>query len=233
MEDLTAEAQRSRPVICLVTDRRRLGPAADSESARILQLIELVGAAARAGVDLIQIRERDLDASPLARLVSRCLEASAGTDAKVVVNDRVDVALAAGAHGVHLRWDSIPIPSARKLGGSNLLVGRSVHSAGEAADTVGTDYLIMGTVFPSVSKPHERACHGVDELSRAVRRASVPVLAIGGVTLDRVAEVARAGAAGIAAIGLFCPPPATGWDEHLQSVVRDVRRAFDTRGAVP
>lgn len=222
-----------RPVICLVTDRRRLVPAADSEPARILHLIELVGAAARAGVDLIQIRERDLDAGPLSRLVSRCLEAAAGTPAQVVVNDRVDVALAAGAHGVHLRSDSIPTSSARELGRSNLLVGRSVHSAGEAAENLGSDYLIIGTIFPSMSKPHERACHGVDELSQAVRRASVPVLAIGGVTLDRVSEVARAGAAGIAAIGLFCPPPATGWDEHLQSVVRDVRRAFDTREAVP
>jgi thiamine-phosphate pyrophosphorylase len=221
-----------RPLICLVTDRRRIVSPPAGEPAGILHLIELVGAAARAGVNLIQIRERDLDAGPLCRLVSRCLEAAAGTSAKVIVNDRLDVALAARAHGVHLRSDSIPTPSVREIGGSNLLAGRSVHSADEAADISGIDYVIMGTIFPSISKPPERPCRGVDELSRAVRWASAPVLAIGGVTLDRVAEVARAGAAGIAGIGLFCPPPATGLDEHLQSIVRDVRRAFDTRTAV-
>lgn len=221
-----------RPVICLVTDRRRLVSAADGG---IFHLIELVGAAARAGVTLIQIRERDLEAGPLYALVSRCLAAVAGTSAQIVVNDRLDVALAAGAHGVHLRSDSMPTASARELGGPNLLVGRSVHSADEAADNPDgdyLDYLIIGTIFPSLSKSPDRVCHGVDELGRAVRRTPVPVLAIGGVTLDRAVDVARAGAAGIAGIGLFCPPPATGLDAHLQSIVRDVRRAFDTRTAV-
>lgn len=226
------EALGRRPILCLVTDRHRLVSAAVKEPAGILQVIELVGAAARAGVDLIQIRERDLEAGLLHGLVSRCMEAVAGTGAKVVVNDRLDVALAAGAYGVHLRSDSIPTDSARELAGPSLLVGRSVHSADEAADNADSDYVIMGTIFPSMSKAADRASLGVGELGQAVRRTSAPVLAIGGVTLERVADVARAGAAGIAGIGLFCPPPATTPDAHLQAVVRGVRRAFDTRQAV-
>ena len=97
-------------MICLVTDRRRLSIAADD----IDRLVDLVAAAARAGIDLIQIRERDLDARQLAALVRRCVDAVEGTGTKVLVNDRADVAIAAGAHGVHLRGDSIAAPAVRR-----------------------------------------------------------------------------------------------------------------------
>ena len=98
-------------MICLVTDRRRLSTGEDAAD----RLVDLVAAAARAGIDLIQIRERDLDARRLVALVKRCVAAARGTSTKVLVNDRADVADAAGAHGVHLRGDSIAATAIRSL----------------------------------------------------------------------------------------------------------------------
>jgi thiamine-phosphate diphosphorylase len=217
-------------MICLVTDRRRLSIAADD----IDRLVDLVAAAARAGIDLIQVRERDLGARQLAALVRRCVDAVEGTDTKVLVNDRIDVAIAAGAHGVHLRGDSISAPAVRSLIGDGALIGRSVHGAEEAGAVSlagGVDYLIFGTVYRSASKSAPHRVATLDELSGACH-AGVPVLAIGGITVERAAEAARAGAAGIAGIGLFVPPAGTSADRHLQNTAAELRRAFDTCEAV-
>src|SRR5688500_10156368 len=126
----------------MITDRTRL-PGGRSEA-----LIDRVAAAARAGVHLVQIRERDMNAAPLTRLVAACVAAVGGTRARVLVNDRIDVALAAGAHGVHLRADSIPARRARRIVPATFLIGRSVHSAAEGRqveDEGGVDYLLFGT----------------------------------------------------------------------------------------
>ena len=234
-------------MICLVSDRRRLSTGADD----VDRLVDLVAAAARAGVDLIQIRERDLDARRLAALVRRCVASAAGTSTKVLVNDRADVAMAAGAHGVHLRGDSCPAAAVRSLLGGGALIGRSVHSAPEAAavsQAGGVDYLIFGALYQTSSKDAGHPVATLDELSAACRAAAalkagttpvrsahfvgVPVLAIGGITTERAGDVARAGAAGIAGIGLFVPPAGTSADRHLQSTVAALRRAFDTCEAV-
>jgi thiamine-phosphate diphosphorylase len=219
-------------MICLVTDRHRL---TDGRGTGEDRLIELVAAAAAAGVDLIQIRERDLEGRHLTALVRRCVEAARGTDAKVLVNDRVDVALAAGAHGVHLRSDSIDAPAVRPLLPSGAMVGRSVHSAGEAATVSrrgGLDYLILGTVFRSASKSAGQSLLTLDELSAACRLSSIPILAIGGITVPGASEVRRTGAAGVAAIGVFIPPTGESPQCHVHTVVPALRRAFDTCGAV-
>ena len=218
-------------MICLVTDRRRLSIAADD----IDRLVDLVAAAARAGIDLIQIRERDLDGRQLAALVRRCVEVVEGTGTKVLVNDRADVAVAAGAHGVHLRGDSIAAAAVRSLIGDGALIGRSVHGAEEAGAVSragGVDYLIFGTLYHSASKSAPQRVATLHELS-VVCQAGSPVLAIGGITVERAAEAARAGAAGIAAIGLFVPPAGTSADRHLQNIANELRRAFDTCEAVP
>jgi thiamine-phosphate diphosphorylase len=217
-------------MICLVTDRRRLSTGTDASD----RLVDLVAAAARAGIDLIQIRERDLDARRLIALVRRCVEAAEGTSTKVLVNDRADVAVAAGAHGVHLRGDSIAAAAVRSLIGDGALIGRSVHGADEAravSDAGGVNYLIFGTLYPTASKKPAHPVTALDELSVACR-AGVPVLAIGGMTVERAAESARAGAAGIAGIGLFVPPAGTSADRHLQTITTELRRVFDTCGAV-
>jgi thiamine-phosphate diphosphorylase len=191
------------PVLCLVTDRRRFG--ASWERA----MLDRVHAAAVAGVHLVQIRERNLDGGPLMRLVSACLETVRGTHTRVVVNDRLDVALAARAHGVHLRSDSFAAPRVRSMAPSGFLIGRSVHSVAEAVsagEPGALDYLVFGTVFSSSSKPgHPPA--GLGELSAVVRASRVPVLAIGGVTADRIGDVMTAGAAGVAGITMFDTSP--------------------------
>jgi thiamine-phosphate diphosphorylase len=187
------------PVLCLITDRRRFGPQWENP------LVARVADAAREGVHLVQIRERDLDAGPLTRLVSACVSAVRGTRTRILVNDRLDVALAAGAHGLHLRADSFSAARARALTPSVFLIGRSIHSVTEArsaADEGGLDYLIFGTVFETVSKPGQ-APAGTAGLSAVAQATRLPLLAVGGVTADRMGEVMRAGACGAAAIGMF------------------------------
>ena len=205
----------------MVTDRARCG----GEDG----LVACVGRAAAVGVHLVQLREKDLEGRALQRLAARCVEAVRGTPTRVLVNDRLDVALAAGAHGVHLPSTGIPAARIRLLVGPGFLIGRSVHNVDEATRVVGAgglDYLVFGTVFASGSKPGISPA-GVDTLRAVASSVAVPVLAIGGVTLDRVPAVARNGAAGIAAIGLFADMAAHG-AERLQTMVQEASLAFDT-----
>jgi thiamine-phosphate pyrophosphorylase len=186
-------------------------------------MVERVSAASRAGVDLVQIRERDLDGGPLADLVRRCVRAVRSSRTRIIVNDRLDVALAAGAHGVHLRRDSFPASRVRTVVPRGFLVGRSVHdvaAARAATEAAGLDYLIFGSVFPTASKPG-RAASGVDELAAVAAVTPLPVLAVGGVTLERIPAVAKTGAMGLAAIGLFADSPL----ERLGEIVDRIRQS--------
>jgi thiamine-phosphate pyrophosphorylase len=212
--------------ICLVTDRRRRDPIAQARQA------------VEAGIDLIQIRERDLEAGALAALVRAVVGvaragATGGQGApeskttRVVVNDRLDVALACGADGVHLRGDSMAAAIVRLSTPQGFLVGRSVHTREQARDAGPVDYLIAGTVFRTESKQEDAPLIGLDGLTAIVRAASAPVLAIGGITVDRVGGVAATGAAGIAAIGLFAGA------EPLTSLVEAARMRFDTAKSAP
>jgi len=188
-----------------VTDRRRLaGAGAPLEGARTRLLTQLRDAVA-AGVDLIQVRERDLEAADLAALVGDAVTLTRGTRSRVVVNDRLDVALACGADGVHLRGDSISPADARRIVPQGFLIGRSVHAVDEVSVAEACDYLIAGTVFPSQSKDSGASLLGIDGLRAIVRAARAPVLAIGGVTAARFDEISATGAAGVAGIGLFLP----------------------------
>ena len=120
----------------------------------------------------------------------------------------------------------------RKLLGDSARIGRSIHSAAEAdaRNAAGVvDYYIFGTVYQSASKPPGHPLAALDELSAAARAAAgIPMLAIGGMTVERASEVARRGAAGIAAIGLFVPPSGASAEEHVRTIVAALRRAFDT-----
>jgi thiamine-phosphate pyrophosphorylase len=188
----------------MVTDRRRLGQHAEDA------LIRRVGIAARAGIHFIQIRERDMADGALFDLVQKAVAAVGRTRARVLVNDRVDVALAAGAHGVHLRGDSVPAPRVRTVTPPGFVLGRSVHTRDEVAalsaeDAV--DYLLFGTVFETASKPAQPAT-GVAGFANAASAAGrVPMLAVGGVTAENLARLAGSGCAGFAAIGLFSDGP--------------------------
>ena len=168
-------------------------------------IVSRVDAAVRAGVDLVQVRQPDAEGRALFNLVCRCVEVARGTRTRIVVNDRLDVALAAKADGVHLRASSMMASRVREVTGAGFLVGRSVHNAREAASVVregGLDYLVFGTTFPTDSKPGREAA-GIGALAEVVVSVSVPVLAIGGVTLDRIADLPTTGAAGFAAISFF------------------------------
>ena len=191
------------PAICLVTDRRRLSPSARTLAAELSALEVFVDEAIAAGVDLIQIRERDVPARELAAHVARLVGRSGSGPTRILVNDRIDVALTGGAHGVHLRSDAPDTGRVRPLVGP-AWIGRSHHDGDDEGRLSGTDFAIFGTVFATGSKPG-RPPAGVARLRDAATRLRVPVLAIGGITPASARECRQAGAAGVAAIGLFLP----------------------------
>jgi thiamine-phosphate pyrophosphorylase len=221
-----------RPILCLVTDRRRLAGADEAfETARV-RLGHLARAAVDAAIDFIQVRERDLETARLVDLVSDLVDIARGSTTRIIVNDRVDVALACGAGGVHLRSDSIAPAAARSMAsvaGSNVadfLVGRSVHGLAEAVEHApAVDYLIAGTMFPTISKPTADRLLGESGLRQIAAAVRVPILAIGGVTIERVPAIAATGASGVAGIGLFLPSAVS-----MQQVVAAVRAQFDRVG---
>jgi thiamine-phosphate diphosphorylase len=222
-----------RALICIVTDGERLASQRPGVPADDL-IVAQVRDAAAAGADLVQVREPGRDGAALLHLVEQCVAAAAGTGTRVVVNERLDVALAAGAAGVHLRSDSYAGERVRALAPRPFLVGRSVHGPRETAAVVAwgaLDYVIAGTMFASRSKPGQvpAGVAGLREIVAAAGRT--PVLAIGGVSIETAGEVAAAGAAGIAGIGVFMPSGGEG-DGGLAETVHRLRRAFDSgRGA--
>jgi thiamine-phosphate pyrophosphorylase len=168
-------------------------------------LLARIAAAARAGVNMIQIREKDLPAKELVTLVSGALDAARGTATRILVNDRLDVAMALGADGVHLGSESLPVREARRIAPSGFLVGASCHSIGEAlaAESEGAGYILLGPIFATPSKVRYGPPLGLEKLREVTRRIKIPVLALGGLTVERAHECRQAGAAGVAAIRLF------------------------------
>lgn len=216
-------------ILHLVTDRRRLYHGSIESGRPLSCLLRQVQHAIDAGLDVVQIRERDLEAATLAALVSDAVALAKGTTTRVVVNDRLDVALAAGAAGVHLPANSMPPAAARRIAPPGFMIGCSVHDAHEAARMKDdADYLIAGTVWATSSKGSDAPLLGLAGLAAIVRAAAVPVVAIGGVTLERVEEVKACGAVGIAAIGLFIGSPQDGCGAvRLVHTVEVARTRFD------
>jgi thiamine-phosphate pyrophosphorylase len=197
------------PTLCYVTDRRSApGAASAGEVDFIVPLMASIERAVAAGVDWIQVREKDLEARPLEALVRRAVEIS-GRSARILVNDRLDVALAAGAAGVHLGETSLSIErmAAWRIaaGRPDFAIGVSCHSseAVRAAERAGADYVFFGPVFATPSKSSFGPPQGIAQLAAACKSTRMPVLAIGGITESNAAECLAAGAAGIAAIRMF------------------------------
>ena len=172
-------------------------------------LLEKVKAAAAAGVDWIQIREKTPSGRELAELANQAMRA-APAPCRVLINDRLDVACAVGAAGVHLTEQSISVADARKFARERglpaaFLVGASTHSldSARAAADSGANYIIFGPVFSTPSKAAYGPPQGLERLATICRSASVPVLAIGGITPENAGECIAAGVAGIAAIRIF------------------------------
>jgi len=200
--------------LCYITDRLALRPA---------PLLGFIRKAIQAGVDLIQIREKDLGTRPLAELVKAAVESARGVGTRVLVNDRLDVGLAAGAAGVHLGTRSVPPRAVRKHVPAGFLVGVSCHSVEDAleAESAGADYVLLGPVFATPSKLHYGAPLGIEKLREAAGRVKIPVLALGGITVERVRPCLEAGATGIAGISVFqtC--------DSLDQRVRELRTRFN------
>jgi thiamine-phosphate pyrophosphorylase len=229
-------------IVQLVTDRRRLAPAEGDADLLRSCLLAQGRAAVAAGIDLLQVREPDLEAGPLRALVAELVALAKGSSTRIVVNDRLDVAIAAGAAGVHLKSTSLPVARVRALVHRGFLIGCSVHDVPGACDAAShADYLVAGSVFPTISKPGSTVWLGLEGLAEIVRAVPVPVLGIGGITCGRVADVARSGAAGVAGIGLFMGESGSGADAGagaaspprclavaLDETTRALRIGFDT-----
>ena len=160
--------------------------------------VEIATAAAHGGVDAVHVRLRGRPAADVLD-VARQLHASLPATTALIVNDRIDVALAAEAAGVQLGERSLPIDAARAIVGSRLLLGRSIHDVDGArnAAELGADYLLAGNVFATASHPGAEG-RGLDWLAKIVETVSIPVIAIGGITSERVAEVISTVAHGVA-----------------------------------
>jgi len=195
-----------KPLLCFVTDRRGLSN--DPVQAKKF-LLDKIEQAARAGVDWIQLREKDLSGRELGELTEGAVH-RIGTVCRLLVNDRLDIALVDGAAGVHLGESSLPLVEAKRLANKrrmsgNFVVGASVHSlqAAQQAERDGADYLIFGPVFATPSKASFGAPQGLTKLRENCKTIKIPVIAIGGITADNFGECLQAGASGIAAIRLF------------------------------
>ena len=205
--------------VYLVTDRKRTGGR---------DLVEVLSQALQAGVRAIQLREKDLDTIEVYRLGERLLSLTRQAGAALIVNDRVDVAMALGADGVHLTRKSLPPKEARALMGPGKAIGISCHSIADVREAVegGADFLVLGPIFATPSKVPYGPPLGVDVLRQARAVCPLPILAIGGVSALRVPEVIGAGADGVAVISavLAAPDPAAAASEIL-TAVRSRRRA--------
>ena len=189
--------------LCLVTDRSQ---------ARGRDLVTIVGECLAAGLPAVQVREKDLGAGELAVLCRGLRALTLAHDALLIVNDRVDVALATGADAVQRTGASLSIDDMRAVAGARVRIGASVHSLDDAveAEAKGADWAVFGPVYDTPSKRPHGAPQGLDALAKVTGRVRLPVIAIGGITPARVREVRAAGARGVAAIAAILDTPSPG-----------------------
>jgi thiamine-phosphate pyrophosphorylase len=192
----------SKPLIYLITDRQKISlPGDDLKLASLAHFLEQ---ALASGVELIQIRERDLSARELFSFAREIVQMAHRYGASVLINDRADVAVACGA-GVHLTTRSMKAQVVRSTFGDEILIGVSTHSLEEVeeAEREGADFVVFGPVFETESKKIYGPPLGLGMLREVTARATIPVLALGGINLGNFSEALRAGAAGIAGISIF------------------------------
>lgn len=185
-----------------LADRLSLIVLTDEAQARDGRLLAVVRAALRGGAPAVQLRSKDAPAREMVEFTRLLLAETRSAGALLFVNDRVDVALAAGADGAHLGDDDLPLPAARRIVPPGFLLGRSVETPEQArvAEREGADYLGAGPVFPTGSKPDAGEPIGLARLRHIADAVQIPTVAIGGIDADNTGVVRRAGAVGIAVI---------------------------------
>lgn len=199
----------------LVTDRKQTGGK---------DLVAVLSQTLQAGVRAVQLREKDLDTIEVCRLGERLLSLTHKAGATLIVNDRVDVAMALGADGVHLTRRSLPPREARALVGSKMLLGISCHGLADVREAAegGVDFVVLGPIYATPSKTPYGPPLTPAILPQARAICSVPILAIGGVNGDNAPEVIHAGADGVAVISavLAAPDPVAATRALLEAVAR-------------
>ncbi len=200
---------------------------ADAGYAEGRDLPALVEAAVRGGATVVQLRAKDLPARAFAALAGETARRLAPTGVPLLVNDRVDIALACGAAGVHLGQDDLPVPDARRILGPGAVIGVSVNTPEEArrAAAEGADYVGAGPAFATSTKDTPLAVLGPDGVARIKRAAGVPVVAIGGITAANAASLAAAGADGVAVVSAVLGSP------DPERAAADLARAFGRRAS--
>jgi thiamine-phosphate pyrophosphorylase len=200
--------REAKPILCYVTDRRALPRGEADEPGN--ELRSVIQRAVAAGVDWVQVREKDLPTRRLVELARAAVAMARGSAQRILVNDRLDVALAADAAGVHLGRESLPVAEVVRWcraghAPAGFLVGASCHSLPEAVDAErdAADYIFFGPVFATPSKAVYGPPQGLDRLAEVCQSVRIPVFAIGGVALENAGACLAAGAAGLAAIRLF------------------------------
>ena len=184
----------------------------DSVLARPREVADVVDAALRAGAPAVQLREKTLPPRDLLSLATHLRAATRAAGALFFVNDRLDLALAVGADGVHLGPEDLPVAAARALAPPPFLIGYSADDPSEAQAAVasGADYVGCGTVFPTRTKAGPGPTTGLDGLAMIVRAVDAPVVAIGGITAARAPGIFRTGAAGCAVVSAVMAAPDPG-----------------------
>ena len=216
----------SRPILYLIT-RGATTEGTTPDAPEFALILRQVSAAVAAGINLVQIREKQLTTRVLFELVERASDLTRGTNTRLLVNDRADVSVGAGADGVHLTAQSLDAAMIRKTFGKEVLIGASTHSLAEAraAQEQGADFIVFGPVFETQSKKLFGPPVGLEKLADVARELrGFPVLALGGISVANAQDCFAAGAQGIAGISIF------GDLQDLMSVTHALRSAV--KGAI-
>jgi thiamine-phosphate pyrophosphorylase len=216
----------SRPILYLIT-RGATTEGTTPDAPEFALILHQVSAAVAAGINLVQIREKQLTARVLFELVERASDLTRGTNTRLLVNDRADVSVGAGADGVHLTAQSLDAAMIKKTFGKEVLIGASTHSLAEAraAQEQGADFIVFGPVFETPSKKLFGPPVGLGKLADVARELrGFPVLALGGISEANAQDCFAAGAQGIAGISIF------GNLQDLMSVTHALRSAV--KGAI-
>ena len=213
------QVESHSPLIYLITNgQTNSRTTQDSDDFR--KVLELAQAAVEARIDLFQVREKTLSTAVLFSLAAGVARITRGSQTKLLINDRSDVAASAGADGVHLTGESLSPAVVRAAFGDDFLIGVSTHSLEQAlaACASGADFVVFGPVFDTASKLQYGESQGLNQLKNvAAAIAPFPVLALGGVTVERAADCLQAGARGVAGISMLRDAA------HLEAIAKEIR----------